>query len=342
MIDMSEPVDYLTEETYRPSWLQDGIMESTIKAVAKKKSQLLELGKKLAKAKRYYMVGSGGSYSVQLPLVYIAEKYTKVPVYAFSGWEFLERKPEGVDQDAVVILISQSGKTKEIVEALEWCNMKGATTFGLTQKQGSVINEKADIGYGWEARGVTFGKLMSMYYLFGSIFKEKGYDIGAKMITETDKLPELIPPMIPIAKETARKQGLDFKDHDMVFMVGGGINWGLTYQFAVCTLMEMCWTNGMAVDYSEFRHGPLELFTEGAACVFLRGRSDLKPLEDSIIQFSKENGVKIIEYDSQRLDVDNLMTPFTLFVELEWFSYYLSLAKNRRMGSWRFYDKVKF
>ena len=98
----------------------------------------------------------------------------------------------------------------------------------------------------------------------------------------------------------------------------------------------------MAVDYSEFRHGPLELFTEGAACVFLRGRSDLKSLEDSIILFSKENGVKIIEYDSQGLDVDNLLTPFTLFVELEWFSYYLSLAKNRRMDSWRFYDKVKF
>ena len=195
MIDMSEPVDYLTEETYRPAWLQDGVMESTIEAVVKRKPELIELGKKLAKAKRFYMVGSGGSYSVQLPLVYIAEKHTKVPVYAFSAWEFLERKPMGVDEDAVVILISQSGKTKEVVEALEWSNKKGATTFGLTQKKGSVINEKADIGYGWEARGVSFGKLMSMYYLFGTVFNEKGYPIGAKMITETDKLPKIIPPM---------------------------------------------------------------------------------------------------------------------------------------------------
>ncbi len=342
MITLSEPVDYLTEETYRPAWLVDGVTESTLNAVAEKKNKLIEYGRRLADAKRFYMVGSGGSYSVQLPLVYIAEKYTKVPVYAFSGWEFLERRPEAVDDDAVVILISQSGKTKEIVEALEWCNMKGATTFGLTQKKGSVINEKADMGYGWEARGVTLGKLMSMYYLFGSVFREKGYEVGAKMIAETDKLPELLPKMIPRAKEIARKQGLEFKDHDLVFMVGGGINWGLTYQFAVCTLMEMCWTNGVTVDYSEFRHGPLELFTEGAACVFLRGRSDLKPLEDSIIEFSRGNGVKVIEYDSQGLDVDNLLTPFTLFIELEWFSYYLSLAKNRRMGSWRFYDKVKF
>jgi fructoselysine-6-phosphate deglycase len=339
---MSEPVDYLTEETYRPAWLKDGVTESTLDAVAAKKPELIELGKKIAEAKRFYMVGSGGSYSVQLPLVYIAEKHTKVPVYAFSGWEFLERLPEAVDEDAVVILISQSGKTKEIVDALEWCNGKGATTMGITQNSESVINEKADIGYGWGARGVTFGKLMSMYYLFGSVFHEKGYAIGAKMMEETDKLPELLPAMIPRAKEVARKQGLELKDHDKIFVLGGGINWGLTYQFALCTLMEMCWVHGISVNYSEFRHGALELFTEGAAAIFLRGKSDQRKLENSILKFSKENGVKSVVYDSQGLEVDNLLTPFTLFMEVEWLSFYLSLAKNRRMGSWRFYDKVKF
>ena len=339
---MSEPVDYLTEETYRPAWLKDGVTESTLEAVVAKKPELLELGKKISDAKRYYMVGSGGSYSVQLPLVYIAEKHTKVPVYAFSGWEFLERLPEAVDEDAVVILISQSGKTKEIVDALEWCNGKGATTMGITQNAESVINEKADIGYGWGARGVTLGKLMSMYYLFGSVFYEKGYAIGAKMIEEADKLPKLLPAMIPRAKEVARKQGLELKDHDKIFILGGGINWGLTYQFGLCTLMEMCWVHGISVNYSEFRHGALELFTEGAAAIFLRGKSDQRKIEDSILEFSKENGVKSVVYDSLGLEVDNLLTPFTLFIEVEWLSFYLSLAKNRRMGSWRFYDKVKF
>lgn len=339
---MLEPVDYLTEETYRPSWLKDGVIESTLEAVAAKKPELLELGKRIANAKRFYMIGSGGSYSVQLPLVYIAEKHTKVPVYAFSGWEFLERLPEAVDEDAVVILISQSGKTKEIVDALEWCNEKGATTMGLTQREESVINEKADIGYGWGARGVTFGKLMSMYYLFGSVFLEKGYPIGAKMIEETDKLPSLLPSMMPKAKEAARKEGLALKDYDKIFVLGGGINWGLTYQFALCTLMEMCWVHGISINYSEFRHGALELFTEGEAAIFLRGQSDQRKIEDSILGFSRENGVKTVVYDSQGLEVDNLITPFTLFIEVEWLSYYLSLAKNRRMGSWRFYDKVKF
>jgi len=36
------------------------------------------------------------------------------------------------------------------------------------------------------------------------------------------------------------------------------------------------------------------------------------------LEFARGNGVNCVEYDSQGLDVDNLMTPFTLFIELEW------------------------
>lgn len=339
---MSEPVDYLYEETYRPEWLVDGVTEQTLEAVMKQKPALVKLGRELAKYKRFYLVGSGGSYSVQLPLRYLADKYTKVPAHTYSGWEFLEQRPEAVDGEAACVFISQSGRTKEIVKALEWCRERGATTVGLTQRTESLINEKADHGIGWEARGVTLGKLGCLYILFGTIFGEKGCEVGTRMVETATRLPEVLPQMIPKAKETARKQGLTLKDHDEIFMVGGGINWGLTYQYGLCTLMEMCWVHGTPISYSEFRHGALELFTEGAAAVFLRGKGGERELEEAVIEFAKGNGVKCIEYDSQGLDVDNLMTPFTLFMELEWLSYYLSLAKNRRMGAWRFYDKVKF
>jgi fructoselysine-6-P-deglycase FrlB-like protein len=339
---LSEPVDYLTEETYRPEWLEDGVTEQTLDAVVEKKPVLVKLGKELSRHERFYMVGSGGSYSVQLPIEYLADKYTRVPVKAYSGWEFLEQRPAAVDADAVIVLISQSGKTKEIVEALEWCRERGAVTVGLTQNTDSVINGKASHGFGWDARGVTLGKLGSLYILFGSIFAEKGYDVGASMVDTVTRLPEILPKMVPEAKETARRHGLELKDHDEMFMLGGGINWGLAYQYGFCTLMEMCWIHGTAVDYSEFRHGALEMFTEGTAAIFLRGRGNQRSLEEIIIEFCRDNGVKCIEYDSQGLDVDNLTTPFTLFMELEWLSYYLSLARNRRMGAWRFYDKVKF
>ena len=339
---MSKPTDYLTEETYRPEWLINGVTESTIAGVLAQKDELIEIGNKLTKAKRYYLVGSGGSYSVQFPIRYIAERHTTVPVYDFSSWDFLERRPKGVDEDAVCIFISQSGRTKEVVQALDWCKGRGATVFGLTQRKDSVINSKADYGFGWNGRGVTLGKLSTLYLLFGVIFSEKGYSIGMEMVEAVERFHSLLPSMITEARTTSRVQGLELKDYDELFVVGGGINWGLAYQFGVCTLMEMCWVHATSVNYSEFRHGPLEMFTPGTAALFLRGRSGERELEDAIIEFCRENGVACYVYDSHGLDVGNLFTPFTLFIELEWLSYYLSLAKNRNMEVWRYYDKVKF
>ncbi len=71
---MGEPVTYLTEESYRPDWLKDGVTEASLKAVLGAKVEIQRLGRELAKAERFYLVGSGGSYSVQFPVRYLAEK----------------------------------------------------------------------------------------------------------------------------------------------------------------------------------------------------------------------------------------------------------------------------
>ena len=333
---------YLTEETYRPEWLRDGVMESTLNGVIGMKPEIVELGKEIACADRFYLVGSGGSYSVQFPVRYVAEKYTKVPVHQYSGWEFLERKPVAVDGDAACVFISQSGKTKEAVRGLEWANAAGALTLGLAQMPDSPLCTKAGLRLGHGGRAVTIGKLTVLYILFGTVLREKGYEVGDRMIRLAESLPELLPPMVPRAREFGKEMGLRFKDDDEMFVLGGGVNWGLAYQYAICTLQEMCWVHATPINYSEFRHGPLEVFSPGKAAIFLRGRGGEEEIEDAVIKWCFLNGVRGVVLDSQELDVDNLLTPFTLFVELEWLSYYLSLAKNRDMSKWRYYDKVDF
>ena len=338
---MSEPIKYLTEENYAPYWLQPDVTEKTIKSVQSKKDYLIDLGRKISGHERFYMVGSGGSYSVQFPLRYIAEKYTKIPVLNFSSLDFLERKPIAVDEKAAGVFISQSGKTAEVLEAMRWFKGQGGATVGLTQKTESLINDEVDHPYGWDAPGVTFGKLASMYYIFGSICREKGYVIGDEMIATIDNLLDKLLPMIQLAKKRAKKQGLAMKEQTEMFVLGGGINYGLTYQFAVCTLMEMCWVHATHINYSEFGHGSIEVFTPGSAALFLRGAVEY-PVSEKRLEWAKGNGVDCIEFGGLANDPSNLETPFTLFIELEWFSYYLSLAKNKDMNAWRDYHLYKF
>jgi len=339
---MDMPIQYLCEKSYRPEWLKDGALESTLENVISQKSELEAIGEELIDVDRYYLIGSGGSYSVQLPIRFIAEKFTSVQVKTYSGWSYLHRNPYCVDEDAACIFISHSGNTKEILDSLNWAKDRGARTVGVSQNPTSDICLNADYHVAYKGEVSTVGKLTSLYTLFGTIFTEGGYTVGDTMLKQVDLLPVILPSMIQEAKNRGKPLGLEYKDFNEMFVLGGGINWGLTYQFATCTLQEMCWIHATPLNLSEFMHGPIELFTEGKCTVFLRGRGDETSLEDKIIRWADGNGVNLIVFDSQGMDLDPLMTPFTLFVELDWFSYYLSLAKNRKMGVWRYYDKVDF
>jgi len=339
---MSGPVRYLEEANYCPYWLQDGALESTLDSVLSKREDVEDLAEALSSGSRFYMVGSGGSYSVQHPIRYAAEKHTDVPVKSFSGWEFLEMRPSGVDEDAACVFISHSGTTKEVLRGLEWAKKRGAATLSLTERTDSQMGKVARHSFGYDGKAVTVGKLTALYLLFGGILRKKGHPVGDRMIEVVEHLPRLLPPMTTQAKKSAKPAGLDLKDEDEVFVVGGGVNWGLAYQFAVCTLQEMCWVHATPIDFSEWRHGPLEMFTPERVAVFLRGRGGQRENEENIIEWCRGNGVDCLVYDSQGMDVDDLATPFTLFVELEWLGYYLSLARNRDMEQWRHYDKVAF
>jgi fructoselysine-6-P-deglycase FrlB-like protein len=336
---MGEPVNYLTEDTYVPKWMKDGVIEYTLKTVLDLKSNIKNVGKELAHANRFYLIGSGASNSVQFPIRYIAEKYTDIPVLQYSAWEYLERKPTVRKSDAC-IFISHSGKTGELIKGLQWTKDIGAATVGIAQEQDAMINKMTTFGFGYGGRSITIGKLALLYQLFGTILNERGFNVGGKMVELVESLPSTLPPMIPKAKQTGKVLGLQYKDDNEMFVVGGGINWGLAYEFATCFLEELCWVHATPVNYSEFRHGPLELFTPGRAALFLKGRGGEQELENTIIDWSLKRGARAIVMDSQGLQVDNLMTPFTLIVDFLWFSYYLSLARNRDMESWRYYDKV--
>ena len=338
---MGELVKYLSEEAYRPQWLKDGEIETTLNAVESGRSEILAAGKELAQVKRIYLIGSGASYSVQFPIRYVAEKYTDLPVLQYSGWEYLERMP-AIKKGDLCAFISHSGKTSEIIRGLEWAKSKGATIVGVAQRPDAQINRLSDFSFSYVGRSITIGKLAVLYFLFGTILQDRGYEVGGKMVKLADSLLSTIPPMIPKARQNGRVLGLRHKDDNEMYVVGGGVNWGLAYEFATCFLQELCWVHATPVNYSEFMHGPIELFTPGRAVIFLKGRGDERDLENSVVNWCVNNGVRAVVLDSQGSDVDNLMTPFTLIPDFHWFTYYLSLARNRDMESWRYYDKVKF
>ena len=108
------------------------------------KDNMIKLGgiseyeNKLANAKRIIIIACGTSWHAGLVAEYIFEEFARIPVEVEYASEFRYRNPI-INEDDVVIAISQSGETADTLAAIGLAKERGATIFGVCNVVGSSI-----------------------------------------------------------------------------------------------------------------------------------------------------------------------------------------------------------
>lgn len=104
-----------------------------------------EYEKKLVNAKRIIIIGCGTSWHAGLVGEYLFEDLARIPVEVEYASEFRYRNPV-INEDDIVIAISQSGETADTLAAIELAKAKGATIFGICNVVGSTIARTTHAG----------------------------------------------------------------------------------------------------------------------------------------------------------------------------------------------------
>ncbi len=101
----------------------------------------------LSRARTIQFYGLGGSGPIAMDA---AHKFMKTgkPVIAYNDSHLQAMRSALLAPDDVVVAISHSGSTKDIIEALEMAKEQGATTIGITQHKKSPIDRLLDIKLG--------------------------------------------------------------------------------------------------------------------------------------------------------------------------------------------------
>lgn len=99
----------------------------------------------LKKLKKIFILACGTSWHCALVSKFIIEKYLKISVEVDYASEFRYRDPL-VDQDTLVIVISQSGETADTLAALRKAKRKKARILGIVNVVGSTIAREAGCG----------------------------------------------------------------------------------------------------------------------------------------------------------------------------------------------------
>lgn len=194
--------------------------------------------------------------------------------YAFEtllGWPTLSVSPSVVTmygtqlamQGALVIAVSQSGSSPDVVETLRMARQGGALTVAVVNVEDSALAAEADFVLpirAGEERAVAatksfIGSLTALCPLLAALSADRA------LHRALDRLPDLLESLTEL--ETPFVQRSDryrFAEHLLV--LGRGLHLGVA-QEAALKLKEMCGLHAEAISTAEFSHGPMRLLAEG-------------------------------------------------------------------------------
>jgi glutamine---fructose-6-phosphate transaminase (isomerizing) len=263
---------------------------------------IIDYENKIMNADRIIMVACGTSWHACLVGEYLIEELARIPVEVEYASEFRYRNPI-VNENDVVIAVSQSGETADTLAAIQLAKEKGATILGICNVVGSTISRETHAGSYTHAGpeiGVASTKaftaqvtLLTLMALM--IGHKKGMipkSTFIRYINELNSIPQKIEETLlsnDIIKVIAEK----YKDARNFLYLGRGYNYPVAMEGAL-KLKEISYIHAEGYPAAEMKHGPIALIDEEMPVVFLAPKGQQYEKVVSNIEEVKSRKGKII------------------------------------------------
>ena len=288
----------------------------------------LNLTPELAKRiRKIFITACGTAAYAGMVGKYLIEHIARVPVEVDIGSEFRYRDPI-VDDDTVVIAISQSGETADTLAAMEEGRRKGATLWSIVNAIGSQAMRIAD-GYISMQTGPEIGvastkaftaPLVDQYMLAILLADLRGQiDDAARrqLVSDLRLIPDLAGRTLE-REEQVKEVALALKDMQNCLYLGRGINMPIAYEGAL-KLKEISYIHAEGYPAGEMKHGPIALIDENVPVVCIAPRDPWHEKMVSQIQQAKARGGKVIAVATDGDDLIASMADYVLWIpETPW------------------------
>lgn len=219
-----------------------------------------------------YIVACGTAYHAGLVGKTILEKTLKIPVFVEVASEFRYREPM-LDENTLVIVISQSGETADTLEGAREAKAAGASVLAITNVVGSSIARESDmVVYLWAGPEISvastkaYTSMLIALYLIGFYFGDVAGRVDeAKMQTmlrALEALPEQAEEILaPENIDRIKAIAAEYKDAKDLFYIGRGMDWAVAQEGAL-KLKEISYIHAEAYAAGELKHGTLALISD--------------------------------------------------------------------------------
>jgi glucosamine--fructose-6-phosphate aminotransferase (isomerizing) len=304
----------------------------------------------VAAIKRIQIVATGTSWHAALVGKFLIETLAKMPVDVEYGSEFRYREPL-LEPDTVVLAITQSGETADVLAPMEQTLERGLRTLVLCNTPGSRAAQIADgvllsqcgPEIGVASTKCFTGQLACLHILGLFLGSRRGVlpaDEARAQVDELARLPELLAELLARAGDYERLAATYFKRRDFLYL-GRGINYPIALEGAL-KLKEISYIHAEGYPAGEMKHGPIALIDENMPVVTIATQDHVyDKMVSQIEQVKAREGIVIAvgndgdESLAGRADhvlyvpkTTPLLQPVLNVIPLQLLAYYIALRRG--------------
>ena len=314
-------------------------------------SAIIDFRKYLINPRRIIIVACGTSWHAGLIGKQLIEAFCQIPVEVEYASEFRYSNPVINNQD-VVIAISQSGETADTLAAIQLAKSKGAFIYGICNAIGSSIPRATHTGsyihvgpeIGVASTKAFTGQVTVLTMLALALGKERGTINNEEYV---DLIKELN--AIPEKMEVLLKQGEMIKEISRIFTyahnflyLGRGYNYPVALEGAL-KLKEISYIHAEGYPAAEMKHGPIALIDEEMPVVVIATKNALYEKVVSNIQEIKARHARVIAIVSEGDETVKKMAdavielpqtmeclePLLASIPLQMLAYHIAICKGK-------------
>lgn len=313
--------------------------ESINRAINQDEDEILRVAQAIRDSRGCFLSGCGTAGKVCMTAEYflsiIANRHVNfAPSSEFPIYHHFLR-PE-----SLLIVVSQSGETADVLEAMEAAKKKGCKVLSIVNSEGSTIARNSDFSLHIKAgpeKAVASTKAATsqMALLLLIAYAVKG-DLaeGRRILAEAaSKINDMLNPrFLTYIKEVAEK----IKDEENNYIIGKAQNYPMALEAAI-KIQEVSYVHAEGFAAGELKHGPIALITEGTPCISLIANDEvkqdiisntieLKARGAHIIGISPENHSSFDEWI--KVPDVGVASPLVNIIPTQLLAYYLSVSRG--------------
>ena len=299
-------------------------------------SQMIE---RMATARHLYLVGCGTSYhACLLGSVYLARLAGRAASPVLAP-QFIPQYGPAVGPEDVGIFVSQSGETKDVLNAIAVARQQGMHILSLVNVLGSTLMHESErylpLACGYEisvpATKTFTNQIVAFLFL--------ALRMGGHSTERMAQLPDLLQDTLVATEPQVAALEADLAHQDDLYCLGYGLTYPIALEGAL-KLKEVTYTHCEGMLSTEFKHGPLSAVHDGYPVIFVTGPEDVPLLVSGINETTCRGGraIAIGEEDERlRANVHDLIVlpqagplfnPVLATLPLQLLSYRLSLLRG--------------